>query len=80
MTLRERVEAEVGKQWAEFERSHPRLAEELNQESITSEALRRVYDDPAYAKAVAEGALADGISAVVVSLVERAVKGVLAMR
>jgi hypothetical protein len=79
MTLRARVEAEVGRQWAEFEKAHPRLGEELAREEITTLALKRLYDDPEYARAVANGALADGVASVVVGLVEKAVKGVLGL-
>lgn len=77
LDLREVVEREVARRWSEFEREHPRLAEELGREVYVAQAEERVREDPAYQEAMAQGRFIAGLAEVVGGIVERAVGAVL---
>lgn len=76
-SVRERIEAELGRRWADFEREHPRLAEELGREVYIAGAEQRLRDDPAYQAAIAQGKLIAGAAELLAGLIEKAVKAAL---
>lgn len=77
MKVRELVEREVGRRWAEFEAKHPALAEELGREDYVVAAMDRLRGEPAYREVMGNAQVTATAAEAVVSLVEKIVTTVM---
>jgi hypothetical protein len=78
LSLKDEVSRALKAPWAEFAARHPRLAAVIDTTLLIEEAVRKIEDDPAWRKALDDGAAAEAGLGALGELIGRAVRHVLA--
>jgi hypothetical protein len=75
--LQGRVEAAVGRAWADFAQDHPALAQAIDVGRLVEQATDRLEVDPAFQAALADAIAADATWSTLASLFDRHVRPVV---